>query len=62
MFFITKGVSPLINDDISNGIDELDALDVDSHEAMMNNTTAVYEMVKNIHIILSTCNVSLIHI
>jgi hypothetical protein len=49
-------------DDINDSIDELDALDVDSCKAMMNDTAAVHEMVTKVHIILSTCNVSLIHI
>jgi hypothetical protein len=52
----------LDEDDIENSIDKLDALDADSYKVMMNDTTAVHEMVTKIHIILSTCNVSLIHI
>ena len=49
-------------DDIDNGIDELDALDADSREAIMNDTAAVRETVTKVCILLSTCNVSLIHI
>jgi hypothetical protein len=52
----------LDEDDINDGIDKLDALDADSHEVMMNDTAAVCEMVTKVHIILSTCNISLIHI
>jgi hypothetical protein len=52
----------LDEDDIDDGIDELDALDVDSCKVMMNDTTAVCEMVTKVCIILSTCNISLIHI
>jgi hypothetical protein len=49
-------------DDIDDGIDELDALDADSCEAIMNDTAAVCETVTKVCILLSTCNVSLIHI
>jgi hypothetical protein len=52
----------LDEDDINDSIDKLDALDADSREVMINDTTAVCETVTKVHIILSTCNVSLIHI
>jgi hypothetical protein len=56
------GTCDNVDDLLSLGIDKLDALDADSHEVMMNDTAAVCEMVTKVWFILSTCNVSLIHI
>jgi hypothetical protein len=42
----------LDEDDVDDGIDELDALDADSREAIMNDTAAVRETVTKVRILL----------
>jgi hypothetical protein len=42
----------LDEDDVDDGIDELDALDADSRKAIMNDTAAVRETVTKVRILL----------
>ena len=57
-----NNVESLSDEDIDDGIDEFEALEMDKHEEIMTATAAVHETVTKICVSLLTCNVLIIHV